>query len=264
MGAKNSVCKVLMPVKKKEDYVRLFPRDKDFKIYDAATDEFQKITGNKKNKMTKEQFLKSQAERFAGMDPTLLESIWNAFDCDGNGIMDRDEFRLYRAINAVGSRRQRAIALFAVTDTSNDRILQKSEIVSMMILVRKFNKKAKMEDPPTGPIELTPEEVVEVTAEADAFLARHDKDGNQLIEFEEFLKGWQDASFADFNFFDDKDAPMTSYPTQEQVVEKEKQKEVKEEQKVADEPAAAAAAPAEEGEKKKKHHHHHKKDKEEK
>ena len=239
----------------------------DYKIYDAATDEYQKITGDKKKKMTKEQFLNSQAERFAGMDPTLLNSIWNAFDCDGNGVMDRDEFRLYRAINAVGSRRQRAIALFAVTDTSNDRILQKSEIVSMMILVRKFNKKAKMEDPPSGPIELTPEEVVEVTAEADAFLARHDKDGNQLIEFEEFLKGWQDASFADFNFFDDKDAPMTSYPSQEEVVEKEKQKEQKEEQKVADEPAAAAA-PAEEkkeegekkeeeGEKKKKHHHHH-------
>jgi len=269
MGAKNSVSKVLCPVKKKEDYIRLFPRDKDYKIYDSATDEYQKITGDKKKKMTKEQFMKSQAERFTGMDPTLLESIWNAFDCDGNGVMDRDEFRLYRAINAVGSRRQRAIALFAVTDTSNDRVLQKGEIVSMMILARKFAKRSKMEDPPSGPIELTPEEIVDVTAEADAFLARHDKDGNQLIEFEEFLKGWQDASFADFNFFDDKDAPMTSYPTQEQVVEKEKQKEQKEEQKVTDEPAAAAAAEApaeekkEEGEKKKKHHHHHKKEKKE-
>jgi hypothetical protein len=269
MGAKNSVSKVLCPVKKKEDYIRLFPRDKDFKLYDAATDEYQKITGNKKNKMTKEQFLKSQAERFVGMDPHLLESIWNAFDCDGNGFMDRDEFRLYRAINGVGSRRQRAIALFAVTDTSNDRVLQKSEIVSMMILARKFAKRSQMAEPPAAPIELTPEEVVDITSQADAFLAAHDKDGNQLIEFEEFLKGWQDAAFADFNFFDDKDAPNTSYPTQEEVVEKEKQKEKKEEQKVSDEPAAdaaAAPAPAEEekdGEKKKKHHHHHKKEKKE-
>ena len=229
-----------------------------------------KITGNKKNKMTKEQFLKSQAERFAGMDPHLLESIWNAFDCDGNGFIDRDEFRLYRAINGVGSRRQRAIALFAVTDTSNDRVLQKSEIVSMMILARKFAKRGKMDATPTEPIELTADEVVEVTAQADDFLARHDKDGNQLIEFEEFLKGWQDASFADFNFFDDKDAPTTSFPSAEDEVEKEKRKEAKEEQKVADEPKKEEPKAEEpkkeepkEGEDKEKkhHHHHHKKDK---
>jgi len=267
MGAKNSVSKVLSPVKKKEDYIHLFPRDKDFKLYDAATDEFKKITGGKKNKMSKDQFLKSQAERFAGMDPHLLESIWNAFDCDGNGFMDRDEFRLYRAINGVGSRRQRAIALFAVTDTSNDRVLQKSEIVSMMILARKFAKRSKMDAPPTEPVELTADEVVEVTAQADEFLARHDKDGNQLIEFEEFVKGWQDAAFADFNFFDDKDAPTTSFPKVEDEIEKEKQKEPKEEQKVADDPKEEPKAeePKEEGaageEKKKHHHHHHKKDK---
>lgn len=267
MGAKNSVSKVLMPVKKKEDYIRLFPRDKDYKLYDAATDEFKKITGDKKNKMTKEQFIKSQTERFAGMDPHLLENIWNAFDCDGNGFIDRDEFRLYRAINGVGSRRQRAIALFAVTDTSNDRVLQKSEIVSMMILARKFAKRSKMDAPPTEPVELTADEVVEVTAQADEFLARHDKDGNQLIEFEEFVKGWQDAAFADFNFFDDKDAPTTSFPKVEDEIEKEKQKEPKEEQKVADDPKEEPKAeePKEEGaageEKKKHHHHHHKKDK---
>jgi len=208
MGAKHSIVKVLTPPKKKEDYARMFPLDKDFKVYDSATSEFSEIAGAKKKKMTKDQFIASQAPHFAGMEPHLLESIWNAFDTDGNGVMDVDEYRLYRAINAVGSRRQRAIALFAVTDTSNDRSLQKNEIASMMILAYKFNKRAKMESPPTELIQLTPDELVDITAKADAFLERHDKDGNHSVEIEEFITGWQDEAFADFNFFDDKNAPM--------------------------------------------------------
>jgi len=182
----------------------MFPLDKDCKIYDSATVEFTAITGSKKKKMTKDQFLSSQSSRFAGMEPHLLESIWNAFDSDNNGVMDVDEYRLYRAINGAGSRRQRAIALFAVTDTSNDRSLQKSEIVSMMILARKFAKIAQMKTAPTGLVELTPDEIVEVTEKADAFMARHDKDGNNSVELEEFLAGWQDQAFADFNFFEPK------------------------------------------------------------
>jgi len=208
MGAKNSVTKVLTPPKKKEDYIHMFPLDKDYKIYDKATAEFEEVVGNKKKNMTKDQFLNSQKQRFVGMDPHLLEAIWNAFDTDGNGVMDVNEFRLYHAINAVGSRRQRAIALFGVTDTSNDRILQKSEIVSMMILARKFKKRATMDPAPTAPVELTADELVEVTKQAEDFMERHDKDKSQTVEIEEFVKGWQDEAFADFNFFDDKAAPM--------------------------------------------------------
>jgi len=209
MGAKNSVSKVLCPAKKKEDYARMFPNDKEYKVYDRATSEFTEIVGDKKKKsMTKEQFLESQKGRFVGMDPTLVDAIWNAFDSDGNGTMDVDEFRLYHAINACGSRRQRAIALFAVTDTSNDRKLEKSEIVSLMILARKFKKRSEIDPPPTSPIELTADELVQVTAQADSFMERHDKDGSQTVELDEFLKGWQDEVFADFNFFDDKSAPM--------------------------------------------------------
>jgi len=207
MGAKNSVVKVLTPPKKKDDYARMFPLDKDFKVYDSATAEFQEITGGKKKKMSKDQFLSSQSRRFIGMEPHLLESIWNAFDTDGNGVMDVDEFRLYRAVNSCGSRRQRAIALFAVTDTSNDRALQKNEIASMMILAFRFNKRNKMDPPPTDVIQLTTDELVEITKQADAFLERHDKDGNKSVEIEEFVAGWQDEAFADFNFFDDKNAP---------------------------------------------------------
>jgi len=208
MGAKNSVAKILNPPRKKEDYARMFPLDKDYKVYDSATVEFEEITGSKKKKMTKEQFLDSQKERFAGMDPHLLESIWNAFDSDGNGVMDVEEFRLYRAINGAGSRRQRAIALFAITDTSNDQALQKPEIASMMILARKFMKRTQMTTPPEGLIELTPDELVEITAKADAFMERHDKDGSNCVELQEFVAGWQDEAFADFNFFDDKSAPL--------------------------------------------------------
>jgi len=208
MGAKNSVVKVLTPPDKKEKYIRMFPLDKDCKIYDGATREFEEIVGAKKKAMTKEQFLETQGRRFVGMEPQLLNAIWNAFDADGNGVMDINEFRLYHAINAVGSRRQRAIALFAVSDTSNDRSLEKSEIVSMMILARKFLKRSKMADPPKDVIQLTPDEILEVTAQADAFMERHDKDKSNTVEIEEFVKGWQDEAFADFNFFDDKSAPM--------------------------------------------------------
>jgi len=210
MGAKNSVLKVLSPPKKKEEYARMFPLDKDFKIYDRATQEFEEIVGGKKKKssMTKEQFLETQKHRFVGMDPHLLNAIWNAFDTDGNGVMDVDEFRLYHAINAVGSRRQRAIALFAVTDTSNDRALEKSEIVSMMILARIFKKRSELDPPPTEPIQLTPEELMDVTTQAEGFMERHDKDKSHTVEIDEFVKGWQDEAFADFNFFDDKSAPM--------------------------------------------------------
>jgi len=190
----------------------MFPLDQDCKIYDGATSEFEEVVGpgdkKKPMTMTKEQFLKSQRCRFVGMDPTLLEAIWNAFDADGNGVMDIHEFRLYHAINAVGSRRQRAIALFAVTDTSNDRVLQKSEIITMMILARKFQKRSKMDAPPTGAIELTPDELLDVSKQADTFMENHDKDHSQTVEIEEFVKGWQDETFADFNFFDDKTAPM--------------------------------------------------------
>jgi len=210
MGAKHSVCKVLTPTKKKEDYARMFPLDKDYKVYDQATAEFEDIAGGKKKKMSKDLFMTSQGKRFAGMEPKLLENIWNAFDADGNGVMDIDEYRLYRAINSVGSRRQRAIALFAVTDSSNDRALQKDEIVSMMLLARKFSKKAAMASPPAEVIQLTPDELVEVTKIAEDFLKRHDKDGNGSVELEEFLSGWKDEAFADFNFFDDKEAPMVA------------------------------------------------------
>jgi len=233
MGGKHSVAKILCPAKKKEDYARMFPLDKDFKLYDKAAVEFAEITGSKKKKMTKEQFISSQSKRFAGMEPALLDSIWNAFDSDGNGVMDVDEFRLYTAVNAVGSRRQRAIALFAVSDTSNDRSLQKNEIASSMILARKFAKKTQMGGEPSEVIQLTPDELVEVTKQADEFMARHDKDGNHVVELEEFLAGWADAAFADFNFFDDKNAPMVSqFPDK-----KKKEEEGKEAPKEAQEPA---------------------------
>jgi len=221
MGGKHSVAKVLAPVKKKEDYARLFPRDKDYKLYDSSTNEFVEITGSKKKKMTKDQFFSTQTKRFVGMEPHLLEAIWNAFDSDNNGVMDIDEFRLYKAINSVGSRRQRAIALFAVTDTSNDRALEKNEIASMMILAKKFAKRSAMAEPPTEVIQLTPDELVAFTAQADAFMERHDKDKNGSIELEEFLKGWQDEAFADFNFFDDKSAPLFGEGAEEK---KEEQK----------------------------------------
>jgi len=207
MGAKNSVVKVLSPPKNKDKYARMFPLDKDFKVYDGATREFEEIVGDKKKGMTKEQFLKSQSQRFVGMEAQLLNAIWNAFDSDGNGVMDVDEFRLYHAINSVGSRRQRAIALFAVSDTSNDRSLEKSEIISMMILARQFSKRSKMDVPPEGPVQLTADELLEVTKQADAFMERHDKDNSKTVEIEEFVKGWEDEAFADFNFFDDKAAP---------------------------------------------------------
>jgi len=220
MGAKHSVSKILCPARKKEDYARMFPLDKDFKLYDKAAVEFEEITGGKKKKMTKDQFISSQSKRFAGMEPALLNSIWNAFDSDGNGMMDVDEFRLYTAVSTVGSRRQRAIALFAVSDTSNDRSLQKNEIASIMILARKFAKKTQMGGEPSEIIQLTPDELVEVTKQADEFMERHDKDGNHVVELEEFLKGWQDAAFADFNFFDDKSAPMVSqFPDKEKKAE---------------------------------------------
>jgi len=206
MGAKNSVAKILTPPKKKEDYMNMFPLDRDLKVYNAATAEFEQITSKKKT-MTKDQFMKSQASRFAGMDPHLLGAIWNAFDADGNGVMDVNEFRLYHAVNAVGSNNQRAMALFAVTDTSNDRVLQQSEIVSMMILARKFKKRAAMDAPPTGAIDLTADEVLQVTKDADAFMERHDKDKSKSVEIDEFMKGWQDQAFADFNFFDSKVLP---------------------------------------------------------
>jgi len=208
MGAKNSVAKILAPPKNKEAYNRMFPSDKDYKVYDGAAAEFEEITGSKKKTMTKDQFIETQKKRFIGMEPQLLDSIWNAFDTDGNGVMDVNEFRLFHAINAVGSRRQRAMALFAVTDTSNDRTLQKSEIASMMILARKFIKRSTMDPPPTEPIQLTADELVEVTKQADDFMERHDKDKSNSVEIEEFVKGWQDEAFADFNFFDDKSAPM--------------------------------------------------------
>jgi len=226
MGAKNSVKKVLVPTKKKSDYVLLFPRDKDFAVYNKATEEFEKLTGGKKKNLTKEQFLESQAQRFAGMDPQLLDAIWNAFDSDNNGVMDVDEFRLYHAINSVGSRRQRAIALFAVTDTSNDRALQKDEIISLMTLAEKLRERAKMDVPPTELIKLTPEQEAEIAKEAEEFLARHDVDKNGSVELEEFLKGWADKKFADFNFFDDKEAPMVGTgQKKEPQGEKEKQPE---------------------------------------
>jgi len=204
MGAKHSIVKTLVPPKRKEDYPRLFPLDKDYKVYDKATAEFEEITGGKKKKMTKEQFLESQKKRFEGMDPRLLDNIWNAFDSDNNGVMDVNEYRLYCAINSVGSRRQKAVALFAVTDTSNDRALQKNEVANLMVLARKFAKKSQMGGEATGPIELTSDEMVEVTKQADEFMERHDKDGNGNVELEEFLAGWQDQAFADFNFFEQK------------------------------------------------------------
>jgi len=208
MGAKNSVTKVLIPTKKKSDYLRMFPRDSECRVYDQATKEFESITGGKKKNMTKEQFFETQAERFAGMDPKLLDSIWNAFDTDGNGVMDIDEYRLYHGINAVGSRRQRAIALFAVSDTSNDRALQKDEILSLMTLAEKFRLRGQMAAAPAGPIELTPEQAATVADRANKFMERHDLDKNGDVELEEFLKGWADQEFADFNFFDDKSAPL--------------------------------------------------------
>jgi len=202
----NSPAKILTPPKKKEDYVNMFPLDRDLKIYNAAAAEFEQITGKKKT-MTKDQFLNSQASRFAGMDSHLLGAIWNAFDADGNGVMDVNEYRLYHAVNAVGSCNQRAMALFAVTDTSNDRVLQENEIVSMMILARKFKKRAEMAAPPTGPVDLTEDELLQVSKDADAFMEHHDKDKNKSVEVEEFVKGWQDQAFADFNFFENKFLP---------------------------------------------------------
>jgi len=208
----NSPAKILSPPPKdKETYILMFPRDKDYAVYDSATAEFEDIVKDKKKKkMTKEMFMNSQKERFAGMDENLMKAIWNAFDSDGNGVMDIDEFRLYRAVNAVGSRRQRAVALFAVTDTSNDRALQKKEVVTMMTYAFLFNKKSKMDAPPTEILKLDDEEKAQVAREADAFMERHDKDKNKSIELEEFLKGWDDQAFADFNFFDDKNAPSTT------------------------------------------------------
>jgi len=270
MGAKNSACKVLVPPKKKSVYAMLFPRDKEFTVYEKATKEFESITGSKRKNMTKDQFFASQKERFAGMDASLLENIWNAFDSDNNGVMDVDEYRLYVAINSVGSRRQRAIALFGVTDTSNDHALQKEEIQSLMVLVRKFNKKAGMDAPPEETISLSKEELAEVEKQVDAFMKAHDKDGNGNVEFEEFLDGWQDQAFADFNFFDDKSAPLTGTgakpkegekPAQEPAAEEKKEEEPKAEPEPEPEPAA-------EGEKEKEkkehhHHHHHKKEKKE-
>jgi len=208
MGAKNSILKVLNPPKSKDDYQRMFPLDKNFVIYETAASEFETITGGKRRKMTKGQFMMSQGRRFEGMDPQLLANIWNAFDSDGNGVMDLDEYRLYCAINAAGSRRQRAIALFAVVDTSNDRCLQEGEIMSLMALARKFKKREGMAVSPGAIVELSPEEIGEISIVAKEFMEFHDRDKSGSISVEEFLNGWQDEAFADFNFFDNKQAPL--------------------------------------------------------